>query len=148
MANNRLAVYDCQAVQLIIATIPIKEGLVKGTFLKFAPADENFGYVQDVNGLVTRYRKNNRIYMMEVTVHQSSVHNTQFSAIFGADHLATDGSGISSGLIKDDNGSTLCTIPHMWISKPPDAEWGEEVKEWTWTFTCVTDANLVILGGN
>jgi len=148
MANNRLAIYDCQALQLIIATIPIKEGLVKGSFLKFAPAEENWGVVQDVNGLVTRYRKNNRIYNMEVTMHQTSVHHAQFSAIFGADHLATDGSGVAAGMIKDDNGATLVTIPHMWVSKGPDAEWGEEVKEWTWMFTCVTDANLVIYGGN
>ncbi len=145
---SRFAIYDSAALQLLIATIPITEGRDKSSFLKLTPQDEHWGVVQDTNGLVTRFRKNNRLWTMEVSLHQSSVHHSQFQAIFGADHLATDGTGVTDGLIKDNNGSTLATFPHMWVTKQPDAEWGEEVKTWTWTFTCVSDGHVVMLGGN
>ena len=148
MAAKRFAVYDSQAVQLIIAGIPVTEGRDKSTFLKFTPDSPNWGTVQDTNALVTRFRTNNRLWTMEVSLHQSSVHHDQFSALFGADALAVDGSGVVPGLIKDLNGSTLVTISQMWVEKQPDAEWGEEVKTWTWTWKCVSDASVVIYGGN
>lgn len=145
---SRFAIYDSNAVEFIFAGIPIKEGRPKEGFLTAAPVSGNFGTVQDTNGLVTRYKTQNRIYTVEVTLHQSSIHHAQLQAIFGADSLAVDGSGVSSALIKDLNGSTLITFPHIWVEKQPDLEWGEEVKEWTWVLTAVSDGHLVVVGGN
>jgi hypothetical protein len=142
------AVYDSEALDIIIGSIPVKEGRVKAGFLRITPDSANWGSTQDTSGKVTRYRTNNRLYTMELTLQQSSIHNAQFSALFGADHLATDGSGVASGMIKDNNGSTLLTLDKVWVEKAPDAEWGEEVKDWTWVFKVVSDPHIMLLGGN
>jgi hypothetical protein len=144
----RFAVYDSNAVEFIFAGIPIKEGRPKDGFLTVTPESGNYGRVQDTNSLVTRYKTNNRVYTVEVSLHQSSIHHAQLQAIFGADSLAVDGSGVSSALIKDLNGSTLITFPHIWVEKQPDLTWAEEVQVWTWVLTAVSDGHLVVVGGN
>lgn len=148
MAANRFANYDVNAVDIVLCNIPILEGRVKGSFLKISPDNANWGTVQDCSGLVSRYRTNNRLYTIELTLHQTSVHHAQLSAAFAADHLATNGAGVGNGLVKDNNGASLYTFPQVWVEKQPDFELGEEVKEFTWVFKGVSDPQLTITGGN
>lgn len=148
MAEKRFAVYDNTAVDFLFAGIPITEGRVKGGWLKVTPVSGNFGTVQDVNALVTRYKTNNRLYTVELTLHQSSIHHAQIQAIYAADTIAQDGSGVAAATIKDNAGATLINFAQIWVEKQPDLEWGEEVKEWTWVFTAVGDAHHVAPGGN
>jgi len=148
MANNKFKIYDSNAVDVIICDIPVVEGRVKEGFCKISADAEMWGTVQDCNGVVTRFRTNNRLYTVEVSIHQSSVHNAQFSALFAADYLATDGSGVGAALIKDNNGASLVTFTEIWIKKSPEASYAEGVETYVWTFQGVGDPTTVVFGGN
>ena len=143
----RFAVYEAEAVELIVSNIPIKENRAKGTFVKLT-VPEKYGTMSGTDGSVTRYKINDRVTRAEVTLLTSSSHNQQLSALHILDDNATNGAGVGAFLLKDNNGATLVSSAQCWVAKAPDWELGEEVKEVVWTFDLVEGKGTSVYGGN
>jgi hypothetical protein len=140
--------YEAEAITVVVANIPITEGKPQGTFLSVAPDEAEFGATQALDGHVARWRRRNSLWTVELTLLQTSSHHQQLSALHAADVGSFGGAGIGSFLVYDTRGATKLVGKQCWIEQSPEAEWGPEVAEWTWTFKVVSGAAAMIFGGN
>ena len=145
--SNRLAVYEGRNVTIVAMAIPIEDGIPQDTFLKITPP-EVYEHVESLDGVITRFRKGSRIYLVELTLHASSSHNVVLSALHGADAIATGGAGVGALFVKDNNGSSLYAAEQCWIMKAPDGEFGASRPDVTWQMVAAADPHTMILGGN
>lgn len=140
-------VHDLGAVTGVIVGIPVTEGRGK-VFAKISKEEDDFGTTVGADGTVVRWKVNNPLWNLEITLLNASKHQQQFSAIRIADLRSTSGAGLGVLLLEDTNGATLVSSPHCWIKKPADREIGQESGESTWEFQFEEVPGAVILGGN
>jgi hypothetical protein len=145
--SNRLAVYEGRNVTVVAMAIPIEDGIPQDTFLKITPP-EVYDQIESLDGVITRFRKGSRIYLVELTLQASSSHNAVLSALHGADAIATGGAGVGAFFAKDNSGSSLYAAEQMWIMKAPDGEFGASRPDVTWSMVAAADPHTMILGGN
>lgn len=143
-----LKVFDAKNVTVVLADIPIKEGLAADGFLTISPEGDAFGDELGADGEVVRYATHERRYTVELTLMNSSKHHQQLSALHGADVNATGGAGIGAMFVKDNNGASLLAAPQCWIQKAPDLTFASERGTSTWTFRAVSNPAAMIVGGN
>jgi hypothetical protein len=141
-----IKVYDYKNVALVIATIPIDEGL-GDPFISIEYDDDDFEFETAIDGQVTRYKKPNTMATATLTLKGTSVHNTQLSALRIAD--ITDGSGAGIGVfyLKDDAGTLLMQAAHCSVLKPPTVSLGSKMADQVWTFKLIMNP-AQILGGS
>lgn len=145
--SNRLAFHYGQNVNVQIGPVSCNDGRVRGTFLKIT-TPELFGTVEGLDGHVARYAKNNRMYMGELTLLQTSSVHAELQAILITDFEADGGAGVVPFLVEDPNGTALIASEFCWVYKAPDLEFGEEVKEASpWLFTFVADPKQAFTNG-
>jgi hypothetical protein len=143
----RTAIYDSNQVDLIIGAIPIKDGRAQ-TFVKVSKDEDTFGTAVGADGHVVRFHTHNPLWTVEVSLVRSSEHNQQLSVLHALDDMSSGGAGMGVLMIKDGTGATLYASDRCWIKHPADGEFGKEVGECTWTFQCVMESPVALLGGN
>lgn len=146
MADPRFAVYSASDV-VIVAPIPLSEGLAEDTFLKIT-YPERFGDTRGVDGSVCRHSIKNHMADVEVTLKGFSVHNVELSAIHIIDIAAGNGAGIGAFSVLDPNGTSVFAGSRSWIAQPPELGFGEQRPDVTWKFRVMYIPALCIIGGN
>lgn len=138
--------YNINDVSQNLAGIMIDSGFGEDTVVKVTKDSDDFGDKVGADGEVTRYNMNDERVTIEFTLMQSSDVNAQLSALNILDKNAPGGAGVGPYFLKDNNGTTLLLCTQAWIAKPPDMEFGKEVKERVWKIRGIVGVRLD--GGN
>lgn len=122
----------------------ILTGFAPGTFLRVERNEDSFSLVVGSDGEAARARSRNRSGKVSVTLMQTSPSNDVLSAALAIDELGGDGTGAL--LVKDLSGRTIVEAESAWVTKPPGAEFGNEVGSREWTLE--TGRLDMTIGGN
>lgn len=135
--------YDPGRVVMSFRGIPVR-GVMDGTFISVARAEDSFEMAVGAQGDVTRVRNRNRAGRVTLTLQQASPSNDLLSAVAVQDELF--GLGFGPLMIKDLNGTTLVMAGVAWIVRPSDIEFADAATGREWMFDC---AELVMsVGGS
>jgi hypothetical protein len=135
--------YDPANVSLVFAGI-IVEGYADGTFVTAARSNPSFSLKVGSSGEGARAKSNDKSGTVTFTLMQSSKSNDELSAQALLDELSGD--GIGAFLMKDNQGTTLCSAETAWLQKPADAEYAKEISDRQWVIE--TDVLNMLVGGN
>lgn len=135
--------YDPKNISVIVGG-KIAHGFSDGSFIKVSRNEQEFNLKVGVDGEGTRAKSNNKSGKIEMTLMQSSSFNDVMSAFASADELAN--AGVIPVLVRDNNGTTLCTALTAWVQKYPDVEFAKEVGTRQWILE--TDDIEIFVGGN
>ena len=124
-------VYDSANVNLIIAGVPISNGLADGEFLRIEQESDDFGDAVGTDGEVTRFRSRDRRATATVLLMNTSEHNQFLSALSSLDKLTPNGAGVVPFFAQI--GASIYEATEAWIQKPPDVSFDREPtpREWT-----------------
>jgi hypothetical protein len=145
--GNPLAVYDSNAVDLILGVIPILDGRAE-EFVTLEAAEEAYVTVVGADGKVTRCATNNRLYNGMIKLLGASEENQKLTALYHLDRNAANGAGIGAFLLKDNNGATLIAAEQCWITNLPAKAFGKTLADVEWPFSLVAPAGALFVGGN
>src|SRR5579859_2539369 len=112
-------VYDAKQVSLILASVPIQSGFNEGEFLTVEPVSPAFEDQVGTDGEVTRTRTNDNRATVKVKLMQSSDGNALLSTLLNLDINTPGGAGVGTFLLRDRQGTTLCTGSKCWVVAPP-----------------------------
>ena len=143
----RLAVYDSEAVTLNCCGIPVTDGRAE-KFVTIDKQGDSFGVEESSDGAVMRYATHGSLYIVTVALKGMSNVNPMFSALHALDCNQPNGAGIGIFLLKDNNGSTLCSTDKCWITRPPAAGFGKTREDCEWVFNVVATPLQMLIGGN
>lgn len=119
-------------------------GYANDTFISVERTEDGFSEYVGTLGDVCRTRNLNRTGTVTLTLMMSAPSNDLLTAI--ALHDEQTGYGTGPLLLKDLNGTTVCSASQAWIRKLPTIERGKEAGTIQWVIAC---ADLVIrAGGN
>lgn len=133
--------YDPAKVSLIVGG-HIVQGYADGEFVVAARNNDNFSRVGGADGEQSRSKSNDKSGTITITLMQSSLSNAVLQGFALADELAS--AGLVPVLIKDSNGSELCTAELAWCQKPSDKGFAKEGGERQWVFET---GELIFVGG-
>lgn len=139
-------IYDPNEVSLMVAGVPVEGGFADGTFIEIIQMSPDFTSKVGVDGDVTRSKTNDRRATIRITLMQSSNSNQLLSAMSNIDRKKSNGAGVGPMLIKDNQGLSLYSAEHSWISKPPDVTFDKEAGPRVWECEVATLERLD--GGN
>lgn len=114
------------------------------TFVKIALSGDNFTLIKGADGEGTRNYNADRSGEVTITLKGSSEDNLFLSGLAATDLLTK--LGTFPIFIKDNNGSSIYTAAEAWVKKTADAEFGKEVSDREWVFSC--NELLMVNGGN
>lgn len=143
----RFAVYDSEAVDLIVAAIPIKDGRAD-PFVEISAVGDAYEDEIGADGHVVRFSTGERRYDVVVTLMGSSEENQKLAALHALDVNATNGAGVGAFLLKDNNGATLLAGPQCWVKRVPDTAKGKTPGTVAWQVRVIANAGSMIVGGN
>lgn len=147
MAKGRLALYNVEDVILDLGGIVIEDQLPEGAFWKMSPP-ELFSHMRGIGRSMARYLVGDAGCACELTLLNTSEHNQQLAALVVSDFQIGGGAGIFPAILKDNSGATLKVTDKCWVTKMPEWEVGEAVREVTWNLMWKYDPSLNIPGGN
>jgi hypothetical protein len=145
--GKRLAVYDSEAVSLIVCAIPINDGRAE-EFVVVEQDEDSFGLEQGADGSACRYAMKPTLYTVTVKLKGHSSENAKLAALHAADCASSNGSGVGIFLLKDNNGSTLMGADKCWIQKPAAGAFGKTRADVEWILKVVATPAQMLLGGN
>lgn len=145
--GKRLAVYDSEAVSLIVCAIPINDGRAE-EFVTVEQDEDSFGLEQGSDGSACRYAMKPTLFTVTVKLKGHSSENAKLAALHAIDTSASNGAGIGIFLLKDNNGSTLMGSDKCWIHKPAPAAFGKTRADVEWVLKVVATPSQMLLGGN
>lgn len=135
MSAGNLYSYSADQVDVIFAGVSLSEGLADGDFCKITYPNEAWITKQGTDGTVVRSKRIGLMAEIEITVQQGSIVNNVLSAIFTADYVTANGSGIAPVLVADRNGTSLHAGAKAWIKGPPEVTYSREMSEVSWTLS-------------
>lgn len=135
--------FDPKNVSVIIGG-QIIGGFTDGTFIAVERDEDMYTKKVGVDGIGTRAKTNNFGGKITITLHQSSPSNDVLEGYAISDELSN--AGAVPALIRDNQGTTLCTALTCWVKKQPVADFGKEVLNRVWVLD--SDAILMFVGGN
>jgi len=139
-----LAHYSPEHVTVLLGGVYPIDGFVDGSFVSIKKDSPNFTTKVTADGSVSRTRNANDVYSVTITLASFANSNKILSAIAELDHRATNAR--LPLMIKDSKGSTTFFSPEAWVSEPTAVEFGIDITERQWTFTC--PKGVLIAGGN
>ncbi len=140
-----LNIFDLVAVDLIVGSIPLKDGLVS---FEIAPTGPAFATEAGADGHVVRYATHERRANCNIVLKGSSEENAKLSALHAADVLATNGAGVVPFLLRDNNGTTLVATDKAWIVANPTKTMAAAPADVTWVLELVLSSPLnAVIGG-
>lgn len=141
-----MANYEIDAVEVNVAGLPIKTGLVS---FEIAPEGDAYADEISADGQVCRYGTGEKRATCNIVLKGFSEHNGQLSTLHAADRAANNGLGIGTFLLKDGNGATVVTASQAWIMAIPSATFSNKREDITWKIRLVLSSPLNhIIAGN
>lgn len=134
--------YDPKNISMIVGG-KILHGFSDGTFIRAIRNEPSFNLKVGVDGEGTRAKNNNKSGRFEIELMQSSGSNDDLSNFIVADE--NSGAGAVPVLLKDNNGTTVCSCLTGWIQKWPDNDFAKEVSARKWVIE--TDELIIFTGG-
>lgn len=135
--------YSSQQVQVIVAGVPMT-GVGDGDFCKISRDEDAFKKIVGADGVASRSRNANQGGTIEITLQSTSPSNAVLSAQATIDELFA--TGVSSCVVKDVSGSTICNAQNAWVKKKPDVTFAKEQNTRVWILDC--DRLTMNVGGN
>jgi hypothetical protein len=142
--SDRLAVYNQDALELIVLAIPIIDA--RGEMVLEAESPRQYEVIEAPDGTVIRYTTKSRVYPVKLNLQQVSIHHDALSEAHAQDFVAVGGSGIGAFFAKD-NGSTNMIADYCWIAKPPTRGYGRAPRDDTWELTVISSPAKMRIGG-
>jgi len=136
--------YDPSEVSVSVGLTPVT-GFADGTFVVCEKDADSFSKVVGIDGIVSRVKTRNRAGSVKITLTQTSPSNDQFSLIATLDELSN--TGIVPISVKDNNGTSLCTVAWAWVKKIPSLDNGKDLSNREWIFD-TADMDLWIGASN
>ncbi len=135
--------YDPEQVICMFRGVPI-QGFMDGTMIKCEYDEDAVMKTVGGQGAVTATVNANRSGKFTFTLVQGSPTNDLLSALAASNRAP--GAALLTGpiLVKDLNGTTLCSAAEAWITKVAASEFAKEVTGREWVLDC---AKLVMLTG-
>lgn len=141
---SSLAHYSPEDVTVLLGGVYPLDGFVDGSFVSIQKDSPNFTTKVTADGSISRTRNASSLYTVTVTLASFANTNKILTALAELDYRAMDAR--LPLLIKDSRGSTTFFSPETWVSKPTSVEFGLDITERTWSFTC--SKGILIAGGN
>lgn len=139
-------IYDINAVEVVLAGIPLKDALVS---VEITPEGPAFADDIGADGSVCRYATNERRARANITLKGHSAENEKLSALHAADVAASNGLGVVSFLLTDGNGASKIATDKAWIEGMAAKTFGQSPGDVTWAVRLVLSSPLsYIIGGN
>jgi len=120
----------------------IVSGISDSEFVSAERNAEAFTRSGGADGEQTRFKSNDKSGLITITLMQSSVSNAIFQAFATADETANKGK--FPVLIKDGNGTEVCSAAQAWVQKVPAKGYSKENTDRQWV---LETGNLVLVGG-
>jgi len=133
-----MEIYDLDQVTLSFAGIPLTGGFGEGGSIKITKDENLFDKKIGRSGNVVRYKNNNRMAEIEITLVQTSAINSRLNAIAQIDMRAPNGAGVGPFMCQDRTNGDTYFAESAWIQSPPEVEFGQEVTDRVWTIACET----------
>lgn len=112
-------------------------GFADGTFVKVARMTPSFSSKAGAGGEVVRSRSRDKRGNIELTLLPSTASNDYLSGLIATDEQVVGGLGaVGAFMIKDLNGTTLCTAESTWVTQPADFEGATEAPNREWKLEC------------
>lgn len=146
MAGDAVKFYDANQVTTVFGAARIDSGFNDGQFLRITKTEKDFGVKVGADGQVTRFKTNNNVYEIKVTLMQTSNGHAKFTAIRALDLAAPNGAGVAPIAVADLGGANAFAASACWISGPPEQVYGREAEGWEWTLQCAD--GVEVCGGN
>lgn len=125
--------YDSKQVAVIVGGIPMG-GFADGSFVTVERENDTYSKVSGADGIVSRSKSNDKSGSIKITLQQTSPSNDVLQGIALLDEVSNR--GIVPVLIQDFSGTSTFVSAFAWIKKPPSAEFGKEITNREWEFTC------------
>lgn len=135
--------YDPLAIVVTLGE-NIITGFADGTFVNAERASDSFTKTVGASGEVARTRSRDKSGSITLTLMASSQANDLLTALYLEDELL--GTGTRPLMVKDLNGTTLCSAINCWVKKPASVEFGKDLSNREWALDC--DVLNMIVGGN
>lgn len=123
--------YDAARVISTWGGKPI-QGFAKGTFIKVEFDEDQVTKTVGAQGAVTATVSNNRAGKATFTLVQGSPTNDVLSKASAANQAPGQALVVKPLMIKDLNGTTLCSGDAAWVKKVADTEFGDEQGNRQW----------------
>ena len=136
-----LKTYDPKKVSVIIGG-HIVTGYADGAFVTAARNNDTWTRVGGADGEQTRAKSNDKSGRITITLMQSSNSNAVLQGFMTADETAN--SGLIPALIKDVNGTDICSAELGWLVKPADRGFAKENSNREWIYET---SELQFVGG-
>lgn len=139
--------YDPGRIVLVVNATQI-QGYAPDTFVKASRNVPTVTAKAGCDGQVVRTKSRNRMGKVVITLLASSSSNEVLAAFLAADENGDGSPSAAVGplMIKDLNGTTLCSAANAWVTQPSDVEYGAESGNREWTLEC--DELKMHVGGN
>lgn len=112
-------------------------GFADGTFVKVARMTPTFSSKAGAGGEVVRTRSRDKRGTVELTLLPSSLSNDDLSSMASTDEQVAGGLGaVGPFMLKDLNGTTVCTAESTWVTQPADLEGAVEPANREWKLEC------------
>jgi len=126
-----MATYMLDAVKAAFLGIPLS-GFGQGGAIKIPKKDETFDVQVGVDGEGIFWKRAGRVYIVEVTLKQTSPINAIFATVHKLDKDTIGGAGVGPFVVADINGTFLFTSAEARIMSFPDTEFTNEPKDRVW----------------
>jgi hypothetical protein len=131
-----MSTYMLDAIKAAFLGVPLS-GYGQGGAIKIPKKDETFDVQVGVDGAGIFWKRNGRVYIIEVTLSHVSPLNAVFTTIHKLDKDTTGGAGVGPFMLADLNGTYLFTSAEARIMSFPDVEFTNEPKDRVWKIGCV-----------
>jgi hypothetical protein len=108
------------------------QGYASGSIVTVSRNSDSFTLAVGSDGEAARSKSNDRSGRVVVNLMQTSLTNTLLSQQQLIDELT--GNAVKPFLMKDIRGTSLYQAEAMWIVKPPDGSYAQEIESREWTF--------------
>lgn len=144
--SGETATWDLSLVSLIVANVPIESAFGEKELVSIEREVGRWGHKVTADGVVVRYKTQNKLHLVHVKLMQNSPANDLLSTLANLDENTPNGAGIGAFLLKDNGGRSLLEGSKCWIERDPDIVIGQEPTERDWLLV-VADMNRFD-GGN
>lgn len=132
--------FDANQLSVVFGVSPIV-GFAKDNALTIETENAQWGQTVDLRGNVSRYRINNNVSKITLSLVQSSSSNSLLSNYVELDNQS--GAGTFPIIIKDSNSTTLFTSQSAYVLQVPSNEYGEEEKNREWVIMATNNTHYI-----
>jgi hypothetical protein len=143
--STKLANYSPEDVIIVLAGLHTISGYAADSIVRIEKATKTFTASESSDGVVSRTLRASNLYMVTITLAQSSESNEVLSWMHNADKI-TGGRAKFTILIRDKSGSSVMFSSEAWITGVPSTQFSTSIENRDWEIACAGAANHI--GGN